>query len=135
MQLATVVGNQPWVCSVWFASDNDLNIYWFSSTTRRHSQEVNQNPKVAGAICLPQTPGGDARGLQFQGTAKELTDSGEIDKARAVYEDHIFPGKTIDALIANEQKPHRFYKIKVTQYVLFDTVNFPDESRQEWTPS
>jgi len=50
MQLATALDNQPWVCSVWFAADKDLNIYWFSSTTRRHSGEVLKNKKVAAAI-------------------------------------------------------------------------------------
>lgn len=32
MQLVTSVDGQPWVCSVWFATDDELNIYWFSST-------------------------------------------------------------------------------------------------------
>ena len=37
MHLATVSGGKPWVCSVWFAADEDMNLYWFSAVTRRHS--------------------------------------------------------------------------------------------------
>lgn len=134
MQLATAMGNQPWACTVWFAIDEDLNIYWFSSTTRRHSKEVKANPKVAGAITLPHTPKDPPRAVQFEGIAKELTDQKDISKARSVYESRIFDTVTIDSLIANPEKPHRFYKIKPSLFVLFDVINFPDESRQEWKP-
>src|ERR1043166_8172602 len=84
MQLATTVESQPWVCSVWFAADDDFNIYWFSSTTRRHSKEVKKNPKVAAAFALPHTPQAPPRGLQVQGIAEELTNEDDIIKARSV---------------------------------------------------
>ncbi len=132
MQLATSVDNQPWVCSVWFAADEDLNIYWFSSTTRRHSKEVMQNNKVAAAIVLPQTPQDSARGLQLQGTAELLTEQKDIDKAISVYAGRIFTKEQIEEFAALKDKPHRFYRIKPTQFVLFDSVNFPDESRREY---
>lgn len=132
MQLATAVDNQPWVCSVWFASDEDLNIYWFSSTTRRHSGEVLKNKKVAAAIVLPHTPEDPARGLQFQGVAELLTSQNEIEKAISLYANRIFSKETIDDLIENSDKPHKFYKIKPTQFVLFDSVNFGDDWRQEY---
>lgn len=132
MQLATSVNNQPWVCNVWFASDDDLNIYWFSSTTRRHSGEIKQNAKVAAAFCLPQTPKDAPRGLQVQGTAIELESPEDTAKARSVYEGRVFDAKTIDSLVANPEKPHKFYRITPSLFVLFDAVNFPDESRQEW---
>jgi len=132
MQLATANGDQPWVCSVWFAADNDLNIYWFSSLTRRHSQEVSNNKKVAGAIVLPQTPADPPRGLQFEGTAELVTNPKDIVKATSLYVGRIFSLETIKTFMKNKDKPHRFYKITPTQFVLFDTVNFPDNSRQEY---
>jgi uncharacterized protein YhbP (UPF0306 family) len=132
MQLATSIDMQPWVCNVWFAPDEEMNIYWFSSITRRHSDEVTKNPKVAAAIVLPQTPDDAPRGLQLEGTAESLTNEKDIDKARSVYEGRIFPKETIDKLIENKEKPHRFYRIKPTKIVLFDVVNFPDNPRQEY---
>ena len=132
MQLSTAIDNQPWTCSVWFAADEDLNIFWFSSTKRRHSKEVMKNPKVSAAIVLPHTPEDDARGLQLEGNAKLLTEEKDIQKARSVYEGRIFPKKIIDQFMKSKDRPHKFYKIKPTQFVLFDVVNFPDESRQEY---
>lgn len=130
MQLATSVGDQPWICSVWFAADSDLNIYFFSSLTRRHSQEITKNNKVAGAMVLPQTPADPPRGLQFQGTVEMLESQEDIDKAISVYADRIFSKEKIEEFMNNEEKPHKFYKVTVSQFVLFDGVNFPDNSRQ-----
>ncbi|MEK7559061.1 MAG: pyridoxamine 5'-phosphate oxidase family protein [Patescibacteria group bacterium] len=132
MQLSTSVDNQPWTCSVWFASDENLNIYWFSSTTRRHSKEVIKNPKVSAVIVMPQTPKDDPRGLQLEGDAKLLTDGQDIKKARSFYEGRIFPKKIIDKFISSKESPHRFYKIKPRAFVLFDLVNFPNKPRQEY---
>ncbi len=130
MQLATSFNNQPWVCNVWFATDENLNIYWFSSTQRRHSKEVMNNQKVAAAIVLPLTPADPPRGLQLQGVAEVLTKQEDIDKAIAVYKDRIFSTADIKELMEGEEKPHKFYKIKPTQFVLIDAVNFGDNWRQ-----
>lgn len=134
MQLATSVDNQTWVCNVWFAADDDLNMYWFSSTNRRHSGEIRKNPKVAAAVVLPQTPQDIPRGLQLEGTAEELSGAEDIAKARSVYESRIFDAETINNLMKNPEKPHKFYRIKPSLFVLFDAVNFPDNSRVEWKP-
>lgn len=130
MQLATVSDGKPWVCNVWFAADNDLNIYWFSATNRRHSQEVMKDPHVAAAICLPQTPSDAPRGIQLEGTAELLTEP--IDVARAIkhYVGRIFNLRQVKQFMAHLDRPHRFYRIKPSQIVLFDVANFPDDPRQ-----
>ncbi len=132
MQLATSINNQPWVCNVWFASDDDLNIYWFSSSTRRHSNEIMKNNKVAAAFVFPQTPEDTPRGLQLQGAAAVLDKKDDIEKAISVYKGRIFPKETIVKLMKDKTKPHKFYRIKPTQFVLFDGVNFGDDWRQEY---
>jgi uncharacterized protein YhbP (UPF0306 family) len=132
MQLSTSMDGQPWTCSVWFAADNDLNIYWFSSTSRRHSEEVAKNGKVSGAMALPHTPEDEPRGLQFEGDAELLTDEADVEKARSVYEGRIFSADQIDEFIADDERPHRFYRIRPRRFVLFDVKNFPDNSRQEY---
>ena len=131
MQLATSLDNQPWACSVWFAADKELNIYWFSSTTRRHSAEVLKNKKVAAAIAIPQDPKDPPRGLQLQGRADLLTDKKDIDRAISAYSGRIFSKDKIKELMNHKERPHKFYRIKPTQFVLFDAINFPDNSRQE----
>ncbi len=132
MQLATVSDGQPWVCSVWFSFDNDLNIYFFSAINRQHSLEIEKDNRVAGAMALPQTPQDVPRGLQFKGTAAKLTDKTEIAKARSTYEGRVFDAQTIEKFMAHKERPHAFYKITPTKIVLFDAKNFPDNSRQEY---
>ncbi|HZE87329.1 MAG TPA: pyridoxamine 5'-phosphate oxidase family protein [Methylomirabilota bacterium] len=133
MQLATSMNAQPWVCNVWFASDKKLNIYWLSSVTRRHSHEVIKNKKVAAAIVLALTPQDPPRGLQLQGTAEVLTEQKDIEKAISVYAGRIFSRKKVAEFMAHKDRPHKFYRIKPSQFILFDVINFPDNSRQEYT--
>lgn len=132
MQLATVSEGSPWVCSVWFGFDDNLNIYFFSAINRRHSLEIEEDGRVAGAIALPQTPQDQPRGLQFEGKAEKLTNETDIAHARQTYESRIFDAETIDKFMVDQERPHSFYKITPSKFVLFDVVNFPDNSRQEY---
>ena len=132
MQLCTVDNGNPWACTVWQASDDDLNIYFFAATNRRHSQEIAKDGRVAGALAVPQTPADKPRGLQFEGTACVIEDETEAAQARSMYQDRIFDADTIDKLIAHPDRPHKFYKITPKKFVLFDVVNFPQDSKQEY---
>ncbi|MDP4000329.1 MAG: pyridoxamine 5'-phosphate oxidase family protein [bacterium] len=132
MQLATDTDGKPWACSVWFGFDEDLNIYFFSSTARRHSKEIENNGNVAGAVVLPHEPSDPPRGLQFEGVAEKLTDPDDLAKARSVYEGRIFDAEQVDEFMANQENPHMFYRIRPSKFVLFDVVNFPDDPRQEF---
>ena len=133
MQLATVRDNKPWVCNVWFAADKDLNIYWFSAKTRRHSIEIADNPHVAAAICLPQSPNdSSSRALQIEGTAERLTKPTDVAVAMKHYVGRVFSLKQVKQLMALVDRPHSFYKLTPENYILFDTLNFPENSRQEF---
>lgn len=132
MQVATFKNNQPWACSVYFAFDEQLNLIWLSKPSRRHSQEIRANEKVAGTIVLPHTPGDDVRGLQFQGTAKELTDKKDITSNMKHYAMRYgMDAKRVSAIVENIDG-HMCYAVHPTLYVLFDEVNFPNNSRQEY---
>ena len=133
MQLATISGDKPWVSSVWFAADNEFNIYWFSSITRRHSNEVGENSSIAASIVLPQTPSDPPRGLQIEGIGEVLSDNDDIAKARGLYAGRIFDAVKIDALMASAERPHRFYRLRPNRIVLLDPVNFSDSPTQELT--
>lgn len=135
MQLATMSENGPWVCSVWQAFDRDLSIYFFSATTRQHSQEIEKDNRVAGALAKPHSISDQPRAVQFSGTAERLTDPADIARARSTYEGRIFDVATIDKLMSHPDRPHVFYKITPKRFVLFDAVNFPENSRQEYIPS
>lgn len=132
LQVATAKDNQPWACTVYFAVDEDLNLYWISKTARRHSQEIRENEKVAGTIVLPHTPGDNVRGIQFQGVAKELTDKDEAKVGMTYYaERYGMDQERVDAILKGKDG-HVCYKITPSLFVLFDEVNFPDDPRQEY---
>ena len=131
MQVATSKDNQPWVCSVYFAYDDELNLYWLSKLDRRHSLEIEQNEKVAGTIVLPHTPGDKVRGLQFAGIAKKLVGE-ELKQGLNVYAKRMGTKEEKQQSILDGTLGHTIYKIKPSVFVLFDEQNFLDNPRQEF---
>jgi len=74
MQVITCQNNQPWVANVWYSFDENLNFYFISRNSRRHSQELRKQSKVAGNIALPpfEGLGQKARAVAFEGIAEEV---------------------------------------------------------------
>ncbi|NNN20841.1 MAG: hypothetical protein HKL80_02400 [Acidimicrobiales bacterium] len=134
LQLATCLNDQPWNCTVYYAFDDDWNIYWISTPDRRHSKEIVINPKVSGAIAFSQEPypKDGVQGLQFEGVA-EMLSGDEEEKASKFYIDQLDREDTLLEDIRSGKNPHKFYRIKPTKFVLFDSVHFPDNSRREIT--
>lgn len=131
MQVSTAKNNQPWTCSVYYAFDNDLNLYWISLPDTRHSQEIETNEKVSGTIVLPHVPGQKPRGLQFQGIGKRATGE-EMQKAMGIYAERMGMKDERKQNILEGNDGHAAYVIKPTQFVLFDTENFPEDPRQAY---
>jgi len=131
LQVATVRDDQPWACTVYFAFDEILNLYWISTPNRRHSEELRKNEKVAGTVVLPHTPGDPVRGMQLQGMAKEL-DGIEAEEAMRYYAERFGVGADRVKAILDGSDGHLCYRISPTLYVLFDEVNFSEDSRQEY---
>lgn len=130
MQVATSHENSPWVCTVYFACDDALNLIWISTPERRHSREIDVNPRVAGTIVFPHTPGADVRGIQFEGTARKLTDPKEVTHALSHYAKRYGLEEARISAIAANTDGHACYILTPNSYVLFDEVNFPDSPRQ-----
>ena len=132
MQLATSVNNQPWVCTVHFYSDDDLNFYWASMITRRHSIEIEQNPKASIAVKIQEdTPEKKyVIGISAEGTA-ELLNIEEINKIGDQYIKKLDKDPNLIADILSVKKPFKFYKFTPSKFVLFDVLNFPHDPRQE----
>lgn len=132
MQLATVRDNKPWVCSVYFAFDDKLNLFWTSKPFRRHSQELRDNNHVAGAIVLPHQVGDKVRGIQFEGVAKELKDPKVIVSAMALYAKRLNASEEWVKSVISGIDEEICYMVSPSKFVLFDQVNFSDNPRQEY---
>lgn len=120
MSLATSKDNKPWVCEVHFPYDQDLNIYFSSLTSRRHSQEIAVNPNVAGNIVTQHVEGQKVRGVYFEGKAELLKNVTSTYSAFLSLQER-FGLDEEDLQEAGEENGHHFYKISVETFYLFDS--------------
>lgn len=134
MHLATAVNNKPWVCNVHFFADDDFNFYWISTPVRRHSAEIAQNANVSATIKVHEDTPDEPYviGISVEGTAKLLTDE-ETKVIGRYYIDKLKKVPTLVDDILSGKNPHKFYRLKPTNIVLFDTKNFLDNPRQEYS--
>ena len=123
MSLATVKGDKPWVTEVHFVYDDDLNIYWRSFDTRRHSQEINANPHVAGNIVKQCVLGEPCPGaVYFEGTAEKVDD---LALQQAILPKFVSRVGASDKAIEEAAAPegNKFYKISVSNWAVFGNVD------------
>lgn len=119
MSLATCVNNKPWVCEVHFVYDDELSLYWRSQSSRRHSQEIAQNPHVAADIVVQHGPGEAPQGIYLEGLAEELKDVDENNVAYQKYCERLGTGPEI-LEDAKQEDGHKFYKLTVSDWYVFD---------------
>lgn len=82
MQIATYGSDHPWIASVYYSFDTDLNLYFLSSPKTIHCRQITQNPQVAVAITNSnQSLTGKKKGLQLFGTAQQISDVAKIKHA------------------------------------------------------
>jgi len=132
MQIATVGGDQPWICTVYYVVDGALNLYWLSLPNRRHSQEIAHHQKVAAAIVMKQDQ--PVVGVQVEGDAEEVTSGTIIARVMEKYAAKYDMGKEFYANFLEGKNQHKLYRIKPRMFVLFDELDFPEEGRIEWWP-
>ncbi len=118
MSLATTSDNAPWVCEVHFAYDDNLNLYFRSLKSRRHSQEIAKNPSVAGNIIDKYALGDAVVGVYFEGTAELLEAGDEQNLAAECIKTRL---KVTDDIVeeASHEDGHQFYKISVANWYVF----------------
>lgn len=118
MSLATVRDNRPWVCEVHFVYDDNLNLYFRSLKTRRHSMEIANNPNVAGNIVKQHSLEEYPHAIYFEGTADILNNKTEQEKIFSKFHSRLNASKEI---IDEAQKDdgHKFYKITIDNWYAF----------------
>lgn len=118
MSLGTSKDGKPWVCEVHFAYDDNLNVYFRSKTSSRHSQEIAENPNVAGNIVRQFQPGQSPLGVYFEGTAALLDAGEDQNEAFNVVNGRFNSG---DKMLQEAQNPEgrQFYKIIVRDWYVF----------------
>ncbi len=75
---------EPWAAAVFFAHDQDYNLYFISAVDSQHSKNIMENPKVAAVIYDSNTPIDSYDEVQLSGTATLMKKDG-LAKAIDVY--------------------------------------------------
>ncbi|MBP9816062.1 hypothetical protein KBD09_02385 [Candidatus Woesebacteria bacterium] len=133
LSLATVRDNTPWVCEVHYAYDDELNLYFRSLTSRRHSQEIAINSKVAGNIVKQHSLEDIPVGVYFEGTALMLDNEDEMAIACACIKEILgYKGNMIAE--AKQDDGHKIYKITVENWYVFGRFGLPrgQKHKLEW---
>jgi len=127
MQLATVSGGKPWVCNVYYVTDENNNVYWTSARKRRHSKEVLADSSVALTIVHDAV---NKQAVQITGSAKEvpLDDAERVDNLYAAKFGH---KDRLTEVMANLPEGRAYWVIEPDSIFLWDEVNFPDNPKQE----
>ena len=76
LSLGTLDNQGVWVADVIYVHDNELNIYWMSYESTRHSKAIKINQKVAGTITVREKE--DDLGLQIEGRAHATQSTREL---------------------------------------------------------
>ncbi|MDT3737209.1 MAG: pyridoxamine 5'-phosphate oxidase family protein [Denitratisoma sp.] len=85
MTLSTVGTDGPWAAAVFYAHD-DLKLYYLSSPTSRHAEHLAADPRAAATIQRDYDDWPGIRGLQLEGTVREVAREDEA-RVRALYQE------------------------------------------------
>jgi uncharacterized protein YhbP (UPF0306 family) len=88
MTIATVdPDGRPQAADVFFASDDDLKLYWVSDERSRHSQNLGRAERVAASVHQETWDWRDVQGLQIEGWARQIVDPVDAGRAWALFRD------------------------------------------------
>lgn len=85
LSLATVDGDSPWVAPLFFACDENFNLYFVSRKDTRHSLDIYKNPKVSFCIFNSEDKDFTAQGLQASGLCIEASVRESLIALRHLY--------------------------------------------------
>lgn len=128
-QLATVRDGKPWICTIYFVSDENFNLYWTSARERQHSADISLDSKTAMTV-VQDTERKQA--LQIVGNAYEVSND-DIERVHELYQSK-YGRKDYDL---EEMKQHNstgrtYWVFRPGKISLWDEVNFPDNPKQEF---
>ena len=77
MTLATIGPDGLWAAAVFYVN-TDLNLYFISAPTSRHSQNIAHNPQVAGTIQEDYSDWPEIKGIQFEGHVQQIKGAEQV---------------------------------------------------------
>lgn len=130
LQIATIGESGPWVCSVYFVFDNELNIYWLSEPQVRHSKNIEQNQRTSITMAIKTDL--PVIGLSAEGEAEIVKDLQTAENVMQKYIAKYDEGKQFLDRFKKGINKHQLYKFTPDRYVLFDEVNYPNDGSKDF---
>lgn len=130
MSIATY-GDYPWIATVYYTFDEDLNIYFLSAPRTLHVRQILKNSKVAVSVAdSNQDINKPKRGLQVSGIAKQISGTEKVKYALRLWKANlgvVGPELTYKAVIGS------MFKITPKRIKLFDQELFKTKDGEEPT--
>jgi len=127
LSLGTIDDGGVWVSEVIYVYDDNLNIYWMSKPSCRHSKALQKNSNIAGTITISNNIKDLDFGLQLSGKIMEV----EENKVNLIIK---FLKKKCKSIPQDPLKIMSsgfiWYKITPTKIDLIDQENFGYEKRE-----
>lgn len=116
MVLATAdADGTPWATPVYFASSDEMHLYWVSSPEARHSRNIAVRPQVSITVFDSQVPIGSAEAVYAEATAAAVDDAGH-DRLLTVLNSRLPVGKTLGADDVRPAGPLQIYCATVSRH-------------------
>ncbi|CAG0946363.1 MAG: pyridoxamine 5'-phosphate oxidase [Rhodocyclaceae bacterium] len=135
MTLATAGADGPWAAAVFYAHD-ELKLYFLSAPSTRHAENLAANPRVAATIQRDYADWPGIRGLQLEGTVREVAGEGQA-RVRALYQRRyplIGGGAGVPRKIMEALDRIRWYEfVPADVYLIDNTLGFAH--REHFSPS
>lgn len=94
LALSTSDETEPWVAPIEYFRDDDWNLYFFSTTSSRHAQHIEENQTVAVALWSQDQPeeyspdmNVTLNGVQIRGKAARLSENEYNETVHAAVEE------------------------------------------------
>ncbi|MDP2692135.1 MAG: pyridoxamine 5'-phosphate oxidase family protein [bacterium] len=128
MSIATC-GDFPWIASVYYTFDKDLNIYFLSAPSTLHAKHILQNPKIAVSIAdSHQGISSKKRGLQISGEAHQISGTAKIKRVLQLWKSAL---GVVDPTLTHKVATGKMFKIIPKRIKLFDQELFDVEDGKE----
>jgi uncharacterized protein YhbP (UPF0306 family) len=137
LTIATVDADaKPWVCNVYFSTDQDLRFCFVTPPSTNHSQHIEQEPAVAFSTAwYDENDLSNRKAIQGRGNCRLLTSEAEIQAALQPHLDK-YPDwasyLTLDALVQNKIKS-KLYIIEPRYIKFWNDELYGEEGTKEFT--
>jgi len=134
MSLATQSNKGPWVCTVYYGTDKDMNLYIVTDPNSIHGKDISKNNKIAFNIFdSHQKITKDKKGVQGSGVIEIV--KGIVNVGRALYLWHkANPGVEKNITIEKVKKltDTKVFKITPKYLKFFNKVLYSPEEYGIW---